>query len=141
MIIQKVYLKDYDWIIKVYYAVDRYYTNDIIQDLKNFNIKSHELSNIKHLLNSNTFNIGFTYSDYTIRKTIIVIGLTSSASEFQNTFDHEKGHAAMHIGEYYQLNPYGEDYQYLAGEIGKKLFPYAKMFLCDHCRKGFVIEN
>ena len=32
--------------------------------------------------------------------------------------------------------PYGEEEQYLSGEIGQKMFPVAKRFLCEHCRKG-----
>ena len=30
---------------------------------------------------------------------------------------------------------YGEEVQYLSGEIGRRMFPVAKRFLCDECRK------
>lgn len=65
---------------------------------------------------------------------MIVIGLTSSTSEFQNTFDHEKGHLAMHICETDNIDPFSEEYQYLTGEIGQAMFRVAKNFLCVHCR-------
>ena len=65
----------------------------------------------------------------------MVIGLTTSSEEFQNTLDHEKGHLVMHIAEAYNIDPYGEEYQYLSGEVGQKLFKVAKRFLCDHCRR------
>lgn len=64
----------------------------------------------------------------------MLIGITSSADEFQSTFDHEKGHLAMHICSALHINPFSEEYQYLTGEIGKQLFKIAKKFMCEHCR-------
>ena len=69
------------------------------------------------------------------KSAIVVIGLTTSAEEFQNTFDHEKGHLAMHISSALKIKPYGEEYQYLTGEIGQSMFKIAKRFLCDDCRQ------
>ena len=66
--------------------------------------------------------------------------MTTSAEEFQNTFDHEKGHLAMHISSALKIKPYGEEYQYLTGEIGQSMFKIAKRFLCDDCRQKLVIE-
>lgn len=75
-----------------------------------------------------------------LSQNIVVIGLTTSAEEFQNTFDHEKGHLAMHISSALKIKPYGEEYQYLTGEIGQSMFKIAKRFLCDDCRQKLVIE-
>lgn len=85
-------------------------------------------------IRSNTYNTGFTYSNFKNKCSIVIIGLTSSPEQFQNTFDHEKGHVAMHIASAYDLDLYGEDFQYLVGEIGQKMFRKAKRFLCEHCR-------
>lgn len=63
------------------------------------------------------------------------MGITDSSDEFQNTYDHEKGHLAMHICSALGIDPFSEEYQYLTGEIGKNMFKVAKKFLCDHCRK------
>lgn len=80
-------------------------------------------------------NSGLTYSNFKNRSSVIVIGLTSSAAQFQNTFDHEKGHLAMHICGFLNIDPFGEEFQYLVGEIGQNMFLVAKTFLCDRCRK------
>lgn len=85
-------------------------------------------------------NVGITYSNFKHKCSIVVIGLTTSAEEFQNTFDHEKGHLAMHISSALKIKPYGEEYQYLTGEIGQSMFKIAKRFLCDDCRQKLVIE-
>lgn len=141
MLVQQFTIDDYDWTVKVYYAVDRYYVSDILHDLDKLNIANEDYFTVKDTWENQTLNIGFTYTDYYKKSTIVIIGLTTSAAEFQDTFDHEKGHVAMHISSYYHLNPYGEKCQYLQGEIGKKMFPYAKQFLCDHCRENFTLYN
>lgn len=91
-------------------------------------------------VNPYTTLLGITYSNFKHKCSIVVIGLTTSAEEFQNTFDHEKGHLAMHISSALKIKPYGEEYQYLTGEIGQSMFKIAKRFLCDDCRQKLVIE-
>ena len=79
-----------------------------LHDLDKLNIANDDYFTVKDTLDNQTLNIGFTYTDYYKKSTIVIIGLTTSAAEFQDTFDHEKGHVAMHISSYYHLNPYGE---------------------------------
>lgn len=79
-------------------------------------------------------NSGCTVSDMDNRHSVIVITRTSDAAQFNDTYDHEKGHLAMHICQADNIDPFSEKYQYLTGEIGQKMFKAAKHFLCDHCR-------
>ena len=44
MIIQEFYIPDYDWEVRVYYAVDCYYTDRIIADLNDTRIKRQGIS-------------------------------------------------------------------------------------------------
>ena len=135
MIIQDIYLKDYNWNIRVYYAVDRYYIPEILNDLLLINCDEDSFLRISNLMEAEHLNIGFTYSNTEKRASIMLIGITGSADEFQSTFDHEKGHLAMHISSALHIEPFSEEYQYLTGEIGKQLFKEAKNFMCEHCRK------
>lgn len=132
MIIQIVYLNKYDWILKIYYDVEYRYSNLILRELNNINCESRPFYQLKFLLNFNK-NFGFTYTDGNQHVSFIIIGKTDAVEEFQSTLDHEKGHAAMHIAQYYDLNIYGENFQYLQGELSKQMFPIAKRFLCDNC--------
>ncbi len=138
MIEQDIYLIHYDWTIKVYYAVDGYYSDQILGELEDYNPTISEYADAKELMENYEYNTGFTFTNYDKRKSLVVIGLTTSPEEFQNTFDHEKGHLAIHIAKYYDINPYSEQYQYLAGEIGMLLFPIAKKFLCKHCKSALL---
>ena len=44
----------------------------------------------------------------------MVISLTSTPEEFQNSWDHEKGHLCRHISKAFGIDPYGEEAQYLS---------------------------
>lgn len=135
MIIQEFYLEEYDWDVKVYYAVDTYYSDDILSDLIELNPNVSDYFKAKRMFEEFHFNEGFTYTNYSLKKTLIVLGLTSSPKEFQDVLEHEKGHLVAHIGQFYNIDPYGEEIQYLSGGISKKLFEVSKKFLCEHCRK------
>lgn len=136
MIRQDVYLERWDWYVMVYYAVDTYYMDEILEELEM--IGCTYADKIEEDLTQHPYNNGLTYSNMRRRVSLIVIGLTETPDEFQNTYDHEKGHLAMHIAEEDRMDVFGEEFQYLTGEIGKQTFPIAKRFMCEHCRKNLV---
>ena len=136
MIRQDVYLEKWDWYVIVYYAVDTYYMDEILEELEM--IGCTYADEIEEDLTQHPYNNGLTYSNMRRRVSLIVIGLTETPDEFQNTYDHEKGHLAMHIAEEDRMDVFGEEFQYLVGEIGKQTFPIAKRFMCEHCRKDLV---
>lgn len=135
MIVQDIYLQDYDWSIRVYYAVHEYFISNILIDLLDIDCDEESFFKIKRLMETGKDNIGFTYTNTEMRASLMLIGKTDSSDEFQDTFDHEKGHLVMHISSALEIPVYSEDYQYLAGEVGKRMFKVAKRFLCDHCRQ------
>jgi len=138
MIVQDLYLEDYDWTIRVYYATTEYFISNILIDLLELECDEEAFFKIKYLMETGKDDIGFTYSNTEKRASLMLIGITSSADEFQSTFDHEKGHLAMHICSALHINPFSEEYQYLTGEIGKQLFKIAKKFMCEHCRNDIL---
>ena len=136
MIRQDVYLEKWDWYVIVYYAVDTYYMDEILEELEM--IGCTYADEIEEDLTQHPYNNGLTYSNMRRRVSLVVIGLTETPDEFQNTYDHEKGHLAMHIAEEDRMDVFGEEFQYLTGEIGKQTFPIARRFMCEHCRKDLM---
>lgn len=132
-IIQEFYLIDWDWWVKVYYIVENIPIDYILNAL--FDIGLDESESFISLFEKNSENKGYTYSNLSRRKSIIVIGTTTCPAEFQHTFDHEKLHLAMHIAKEDNIDPFSEDLAYLVGDIGMQMFPIAKKFLCEHCRE------
>lgn len=134
MIIQTIYLENYDWTVRVFYGVTHLDIMPISWSLDEMGFSADEVREIISDVRSLGVNHGETYSNLFHRCSIIVINVTTSASEFQNTFDHEKGHLATHIADAYHIDLRSEEYQYLVGDIGQKLFKVAHIFMCDTCR-------
>lgn len=130
---QQFYLTDFYWDVKVFYIVDNVPVDYILDELSDIGCK--DLDSARFILDKNSKDKGLTYSNLRDRQSIIIIGETSSPEEFQHTFDHEKIHLAMHIAKCFNIDPYSEDLAYLVGDIGLEMFPIAKRFLCEHCRK------
>jgi len=133
--IQDFYIEKYDWYVRVYYSADKSYSNDIIEDIISIGCCKDELTDVISFIKRMSYNSGFTYSNPDYKSSVLVIGKTTSGAEFQDTFDHEKGHLAMHITESFDIDPFSEEYQYLVGSIGRKMYPVAKLYLCDNCRE------
>lgn len=134
MIRQKIRLEQYGWTAYVYYAVDCYYIEEIIGRLVIMGCNEDMIEDAYRSIKECNLDTGLTYSNGNMRTSIVVISLTSSPEEFQNTFDHEKGHLCKHIVQTLGIDPFGEEAEYLAGEVGQQMFPIAKKFLCEHCR-------
>ena len=62
-------------------------------------------------------NKGITYSNVDIRKTVVVIGWTTSKEEYMNSLSHEMLHVVQHISEQFLINMYGEEACYLLGGL------------------------
>ena len=138
MIIQDFYIPDYNWNVRVYYAINCYYTERIIMDLYRTGCRGDSLKRAYRNLTEGRMNTGLTYSDYRRRETVMVISFTSTPEESQNSCAHEKGHLCRHISKACGIDPYGEEAQYLSGYVGQKMFPVAKKFLCEHCRTDLI---
>lgn len=131
----RLYLDGYDWDVVVYYDVDEDNADGVMLALQRFGVSAEADRESYALLTSGDPNTGLTISDLDRRKSIMVIGRTTSAAEFADTYSHEKGHLATHIAQADGIDPFGEDYQYLAGAIGRQTFPTASRYLCDCCRR------
>ena len=140
MIVQDFYIAKYDWHVRVFYAVTTYWTNTILRELERIGCTGSNLENAFRSLSSGNLNTGLTYSNFEHRLTVMVIAMTTSPEQFQNSWDHEKGHLCRHISRTFGIDPYGEEEQYLRGYIGKKMFPVSKKFLCECCRKKLIRE-
>lgn len=134
MVVQVIYLEKYDWLIKAFYEATSDDADLILEELDQIDCEPHIYYNAAEMLENNYLDTGFTYTTPDMRVTFIVMMESSCADEFQNTLDHEKGHAAQHIGYELNLDYEGEEIQYLQGEIGREMFKVAKRFMCDNCR-------
>lgn len=131
MIVKDLYISEYDWNVRIYYAVTCYYINDIMQNLFEIHAPERVLRHAYQNMSACQLNTGLTYSNQRIRKTVIVIGKWSEPSEFDNSFAHELRHFTDHVANVYGLESGGEEVAYLTGNIRRELYPINSIFLCD----------
>lgn len=105
------------WDIIFYYTPTEQEKKEILSCLSN----SDHLSSITSSLKSAAKDTGFTYSDYSNCKSILVIYKSSSLGEFINTIEHEKRHLEMHICDALDVNPYSEEAAHLSGDLSQKM--------------------
>ena len=132
---QEFALTKWDWRVRVFYVVDLIPIDFIIEELYGIGCTERDVDDAVKVLDNEKDNRGITFSNDEKRESIIVIGETSCPAQFSNSFDHEKLHLTMHIARVDNIDPFGEELAYLAGEIGLQTFPIAKRFLCEHCRE------
>ena len=135
MIRQKITLPDYDnWIIYAYYATTRYAVDEIMNRLWEIGMDANNARQALENLSMGNLDTGLCYSNYSMRKSVLVIALTSSPAEFINSWHHELEHLESHIGKVFNLDPTGEDIAYLSGKLAMEMYPRVKHLICDCCR-------
>lgn len=136
MICRDLHIPKYGWHVKLYYAVTCYHTADIIENLEEIECPEEFCRKAFDNLSSCQLNNGITYSNSRLRRSVVVIGLHSSPTEFLNSLMHELRHLEDHIMVALSMEPGGEEIAYLAGDIGGDLVEDVAMFICDcHCHE------
>lgn len=133
MTVQRVSLDGWRWDVVFCYDAVPGDTDAILDLMDEAGISLEKIGAAERILSGIRPDSGLTVSSYRSRSSVCVIGRATSVFEFQNTYDHEKGHVTMHIAEALGIDPFGEELQYLAGEIGRKTYPVARMYLCSRC--------
>lgn len=128
-------LHPYDWMVRVYYLdiTDDDEVREIHDCLDSLGYDGKHPASIDDIFTGE--NTGMTYSDTISKRTLIIIGRTSSAEECANTIIHERLHLAMHVCKTFGIDPYSEESAYLSGQIGAMMYKSARVLLCSDCRE------
>jgi hypothetical protein len=131
MIVKDLYIDNFDWHVRIFYAVTCYWTDRIIQELRDIDCPEKDIRKARANMSNCNPNNGITYSNYRLRKTVMVIGMWTDPGEFENSFNHEKEHFTGHLINALDLEVGGEEISYFSGNFSQYLFPINRMFLCD----------
>lgn len=134
MMIQEFTLDKYDWHVKVYYAVDSYYADEILDDLIEIGCEGEQLTRAKRNLWSGNLDTGLTFSNKNKKTSVIVIGLASTPKQYANSIAHEVRHLESSISEVYGIDTSSEEVCYLTGEIHEQMWTYTHTLLCPQCK-------
>lgn len=128
-----VYIKNYDWGVRVYLGDPHLYTEEALRLMQSIGCKRSDMRDATDILYNNKCNEGITYSSSRDRMTVMVIEATDSPAEFLNSLVHECGHLATHIALSEGINLRSEEVQYISGEFARSVYPECKSFLCCGC--------
>lgn len=124
-----------------YFAVSGYWRTDILQRLEELDAPPSILKRVSRNMSLDRMDTGFTYSNPVIKKSLVVIGRSSSGAEFLNSFVHELRHLADDISFVYGYPLRGEPAAYLTGEIALGLSDIVCELSCDKCRSEKMFVN
>lgn len=113
----------------IFYRVTCYYTEEIIGLLKSIDCPKDKAREAYNNLVSCKLDTGVTYSNYKLRKSVMVISKTSSPEEFLNSLKHECRHLEDHIATAFKMPIGGEEVAYLAGYLGRMLYEDVQLFI------------
>ena len=130
MIRQELYIDKYKWRLHIYYAVTEYYVSEIMELLYSVGCDGEFARNAYENMMSGKLDHGLTYSNYGLRETVMVIGLSSSPAEYADSIVHELWHFGMHASEALGLDVSGEPPAYLVGHTMRSMHPVAGKFIC-----------
>lgn len=128
-----IYLKEYDWLVRVYVGKTCLDTPEILDTLRMFGCKGKNLRDAGKELRKCEYNTGMTYSYTGDKITVLVIGVTDSAMQFFNSLTHEIMHLSVHISVFKGIDLESEEPCYIAGEAAMKIYHHVREFLCCHC--------
>lgn len=114
---QEIYLERYDWTVHVMYDVrsgDAMYVRRCLRDM---GCKGVPLKDASNLVLGGEANKGLTYSNVSLRRSLIAIGWATERGEYMNSLSHEMLHVVQHIAGYYLMDMYDEEACYLIGSL------------------------
>lgn len=131
-----VYIKRCRWWVRIYFSVTCYHTDRILDDLDYLNCSDEIYNRAQRHLRRGNLNTGLTYSNARARKSVMVVGLSSTMGQFLNSFEHELRHLIDDIAGSLDIAIKGEDVAYLTGDMNALLFEDIHPFICcsENCK-------
>lgn len=119
-------LKEYGWAITILTDCDCSCLLDIEDHLLSIGCSQEIMEEAKSTLQENDLNVGFTYSNYTMRRTIMVISKADSLGQLLNTISHEVYHFIQHLLKINNINE----------EIAARITGELNMFIVENILKS-----
>ena len=114
-----------DWNVLILYECTCNNIDYIIETLKEDHCPNKFIKEALNNLTSCNLNIGLTYSNISLKSSIIIINKTSSFSQLINTISHEYFHLICHISRALDITD-EEELAYLNGDLNMHSYNFVK---------------
>ena len=112
-----------DWKVQILYECTCNDINYIIETLKEIKCPNKFIKEALNNLETCNLNIGLTYSNITLKSSVIVVNKTSSFSQLINTVSHEYFHLICHISKALDIED-EEELAYLNGNLNMRSYKF-----------------
>lgn len=120
---QVIHIPEYEWTAYVYYDTTQYNTDEILNKLYSLGCSEKGILRTRKQLLGGGYNNGFTYSNRSLKQSVVSLGRASEFAQFLNSFVHELQHLSTHIAQANGINLDGEEICYLSGWIAQEMYP------------------
>lgn len=124
------------WRFYCFFATSRYDSNRILRLLDRCGASRSILRRVAIKMRLDKLDSGFTYTNPYRRRTVMVVGRSSSGAEFLNSFVHELRHLADDYGKANRILLDGEGIAYFSGDMAYNFADIVCALTCDHCRRN-----
>jgi len=122
------------WVVDFIFAEDGYDEEAVLGCLYDIDAPISVMQRADRIMDSMEYNRGFTCTNPSLRRAVVVVGPTTSGEEFINTLSHEIDHLSDSIAEYYGIKGRREGTSYLTGDTTMALAKVICRLGCHHCR-------
>lgn len=123
-------VKGENWQITTFFPLTCYHVKEIMQELSLIDCNKTDMRKAWKNLTSGKMNNGLTFSNYELRKSVIVFAMSDSKEEYFNLVLHELHHLAVQIGVANNMDLEGEGVCYINGDVGMMMFPLVRYLFC-----------
>ena len=109
------------WVVDFLFAIEKYDVDGVIGCLYDADASHMIIERACDIMYEDRLNCGFTFANPEIFRAVIVVGPTSSGSEFIDTLTHEVHHLAVAIAKELNFDLDGEVPAYITGDSLREL--------------------
>ena len=109
------------WVVDFLFATEKYDIDGVLSCLYDAYAPKSAMGQAEELMLSCEYNCGFTYTNSHHRRAVVLIGPTTSGSEFLDTLVHEVRHLADAIAKSLDVPLDSEKPAYISGDTARAL--------------------
>lgn len=132
MLVRKINIRH--WSILFLFSFDQFDLESITDALFWAEAPDSVISKVSENVRAGRRNEGFTYSDPSLRRSVVGVGKTTDGPEVLDTAVHEIVHIAQHIAIADGIDTFSEDFAYLCGHLSQCVSDIVCELSCPHCR-------
>ena len=122
------------WTIDFLFAIEDYDEEGVLSCLYDIDAPEYVMLRAYRIMESGRYNRGFTFNNPDLKRSVVVVGPTTSGKQFINTTVHELQHLAVAIASELGVDLKGERPAYLIGDTAQELFDVICKYGCEECR-------